>query len=147
MKKLEWVLAVIVGLVLLLSALGRIFSSDTRGEMADTLNVPGWFLILVSLLEISLAIDLFLPRFRILGGVGAGLTMVGAAIFNAFGETIDDVNPRQFIPVNLVIAVVAFWVAWNAGGRPTNLGALVTAARNQLKGQFDEVSEGAADRG
>lgn len=145
MKKLEWVLAVVLGLVLLASALGRIFSSGARGDMADSLNVPGWFLVLVSLWEIALAVDLFLPRFRILGGVGAAVTMIGAGIFNLFGDTIDDVNPRQFIPVNVVLALVGFGVAWLAGGRPTSLGALVATAQKQLAGQSNEVSDTAAD--
>ncbi len=55
MKKLEWVLAVALGLLLFVSAIGRIFSSEIRGDMADTLNVPGWFLVLAGLLEVLLA--------------------------------------------------------------------------------------------
>lgn len=145
MKKLEWVLAVALGALLLVSALARIVSSDARGDMSDALNVPGWFLILVSLWEIVIAIDLFLPRFRILGGVGAAVTMIGAALFNLFGDTVNDTNPRQFIPVNIVLALAGLGVAWLAAGRPTSIGALVSAAKQQLRGQIGEVAETAAD--
>lgn len=140
MKKLELVLAVILGLALLLAAIGRLFSSQLRNDMSDSLGLPVWFLIVVSVVEIVIAIDLFLPRFRILGGVGAGLTMVGATVFNIFGEKAGDANPRQAIPMTIVLAIVGFVVAWMAAGRPSSPAGLIDKARAQLKGQVGDLA-------
>ncbi|MEM9130856.1 MAG: MauE/DoxX family redox-associated membrane protein [Actinomycetota bacterium] len=147
MKVLEWVLAIVLGLLIGVSGVSRLVSSDLRDEMGDYLNLPGWFLVLVSFWEILIAIDLFLPRFRIVGGVGAAVTMVVAAVLNFFGETIDDYNPRTGIPWNVGLAVVGLIVAWLAAGRPGSAGGLIDAARRQLRGQRDEVAEAVADLG
>ena len=140
MKKLEWVLAALLALVILLAAVGRIVSSQLRTDMSDSLSLPGWFLIVVSLIEIALAVDLLIPRFRILGGIGTGATMVGATIFNLLGEKAGDADPQQAVPLTVVLAIVGFAVAWLAAGQPKDIGSMITAARQQLKGQFGEVS-------
>lgn len=145
MKIVEWVLAVILGLILFAAGASRIANSDIRADLSDQLNVPSWFLILVSLLEIALGIYLIWPRFRILGGIGATIVMIGAAIFNVFGDTVDDVNPRTAIPLNLVLAVVGLIVAWLAAGRPNSIGTLIETARRQAMGQVAAVAETAAD--
>ena len=145
MKRLEVVLAFLLGLALLFAAVARFFSSQMRNEMADSLNVPVWFLLVVSVIEIVIAIDLFLPRFRILGGVGAGLTMIGATIFNIFGEKVGDADPQQGIPVTIILAIIGFLVAWLAAGKPSSIGSLIETAKWQLKGQFDDLSEATSD--
>lgn len=140
MKKLELVLAVLLGLVLLLAAVGRLFSSQLRNDMSDSLGLPVWFLIIVSVIEIVIAIDLFLPRFRILGGIGAGLTMLGATVFNIFGEKAGDANPQQAIPMTIILAILGFAVAWMAAGRPSNPAGLIDQAKAQLKGQVGDLA-------
>lgn len=132
MKILEWVLAVLLALVLLWASLLRVFSSDFRSDMADSLSVPGWFLILVSILELGLVVALVLPRFRILGGLGSFVTMVGAAIFNAFGEKVGDVDPAAGLPSTIVLALIGLVVAWLAAGRPGSVSTLFSSARQQV---------------
>lgn len=143
MKIVEWVLAVVLAIIFALAAIVRLASSSQRAEQAEVLNVPGWFMILVSLLELGIAIDLLWPRFRILGGVGYFVTMIGAAIMNFFANTVNDVNPRTFIPVNIVLALLGLFVAWLAGGRPKSVGSLLTTAKNQAAGQIDAAADGA----
>jgi uncharacterized membrane protein YphA (DoxX/SURF4 family) len=145
MKILEWVLAIFLGLVMLGAGVSRIISSETRSDLSDSIGVPGWFLILVSLLEILLAIDLFWPRFRILGGIGSAVVMVGALIFNLFGEEVGSANPQAGIPANIVLAIVGLAVAWLAAGRPSSIGELIDTARQQAMGQVAAVAETAAD--
>lgn len=145
MKIFEWVLAVLLALIFALAAIARLVSSTQRAEQAEILNVPGWFMILVSGLELAIAADLLWPRFRILGGVGYFITMVGAAIMNFFATTVGDTNPRTFIPLNIVLALLGLLVAWLAGGRPKAIGSLVSTAKNQAMGQVDSVADTARD--
>lgn len=135
MRILEWVLAGLLALVLLWAALLRVFDGDFRSDMADSLSVPGWFLILVSILEVGLVIALVLPRLRILGGLGSFVTMVGATIFNAFGEKVGDVDPAAGLPTTIVLALIGLVVAWLAAGRPNNVSNLVSSARQQVLNQ------------
>lgn len=145
MKKLEIALAVALALAIVAAALARIFSSKLRSEMADSLNVPAWFLIAVGIVEIVLAIDLLLPRFRILGGIGVGATMVGATIFNLLGEDVGDAKPGQAVPLTILLALAAFVTAWLAADRPRDFGSLIATARNQITGQLSKVADTAAD--
>jgi hypothetical protein len=137
MKNLELGLAGLLGLAILLAAVARIFSTELRTDMSDSLNLPGWFLIAVSVLEIVLAIDLFIPRFRILGGIGIGATMIGASIFNLLGEKAGNADPRQAVPLTLVLSIIGFSVAWLAAGRPRSVNSLIAITKHQVKGQFD----------
>jgi len=145
MKILEWILAVGLALVMALAALNKILSSEFRDTLSDSINLPGWFLILVGLLELSLAVDLLLPRFRILGGLGVAVVMVGAVVFNLFGETVDDNNPRLVIPLNIVLALVGLAAAWLAADRTRSLGTLLSRARSQAMGQVGAAAEAAGD--
>ena len=145
MRILEWVLAVILALAVGFAAIARFFSSDLRNDMADSLSLPVWFLIVVSVIEIVLAIELLIPRFRILGGIGMALTMVGATIFNIFGEQVRDANPRQGIPLTIFLAIIGFVVAWLAAGRPRSIGSLLQTAQQQLKGQVGDIAETATE--
>lgn len=145
MKILQWVLAVALAFVMAGAGLNKIFSSEFRDLLGDQINTPNWFLVLVGLFELLLAVDLLLPRFRILGGVGVAVTMVAAAVFNLFGDTVDGNNPRVAIPLNLVLAVLALVTAWLAAGRPRSVGTLLTTARQQLRGQAAAVAETATD--
>lgn len=145
MKVLEWVLAVLLAIALGGAALARLFSSTELDKQSDMLNIPGWFLVVVSIFELTLVLDLLMPRFRILGGVGAALTMAGAVLFNLLGDTVDGTDPRTAIPINVVLALIGLAVAWLAAGRPKQLTALLTTARQQMKGQFDSVAEAATD--
>lgn len=139
MKKLEWVLAGVLAVVMFASALNKTFSEESRGTLSDQLNVPGWFLILVSLFEIVLVVALVLPRFRVLGGVGVAVTMVGAAVISVFGETVDDQNPKLVIPLHIVLASLGLFTAWLAAGRPADVGTLISEARRQTLGQLEKV--------
>ena len=145
MKIVEWVLAVLLALVFLAVGVFRLINSSDRADQAELLNVPGWFLILVSLLEIALAIDLLIPRFRILGGVGIAIVMVGAVILNLFGTTVNDVNPRTFIPGNIVLVLLALLTAWLASGRVKSIGSLIETAKNQAMGQVGSAAETVTD--
>lgn len=145
MKILEWVLAVILALVVGLAAIARFFSSDLRNDMADSLSVPVWFLIVVSVVEIVLVIDLLIPRLRILGAIGTALIMVGATIFNLLGEQVRDANPRQGVPLTIILAIIGFAVAWLAAGRPRSIGSLIDTAKQQLKGQVGDIVETASE--
>ncbi len=116
-----------------------------RADQAEVLNVPSWFMVVVSILELAIAVDLLWPRFRILGGIGFFGTMIGAAVMNFFGTTIGDTNPRTFIPVNIVLALLGLVTAWLAGGRPKSIGSLIARAKSQAAGQVSGAVDAAAD--
>jgi len=145
MKILEWVLAVVLALIFVLAAIVRLASGTQRAEQAEILNVPGWFMVLVSVWELAIAADLLWPRFRILGGVGFFVTMAVAAVMNVFATTVGDTNPRTFIPVNIVLALLGLLVAWLAGGRPKSVGSLISTAKTQAVGQVESTSDIVSD--
>ncbi|MGI9596890.1 MAG: DoxX family protein [Acidimicrobiales bacterium] len=145
MKILERILVVVLAIVFAAAAVNKIVSSESRDLLADQLGVPGWFLVAVGLAELLLVVDLILPRFRILGGIGVFVFMIGAAIFGGFGETVDDNDPQLAIPLNIVLALLGLTLAWLAAGRPRSLRALLAAAKSQALGQAALVGETAAD--
>ena len=136
MKIVERVLPVVLAVIVVLAALNKIASSEFRGDLADSVNMPGWFLIVVGILELFLAMDLLLPRLRVLGGVGVFVVMVGAAIFNALGENVEGTNPPGAIAFVLVLAMAGLFTAWFAAGKPNQLGKLFAAARSQAVAQL-----------
>ncbi|MEL7155700.1 MAG: DoxX family protein [Actinomycetota bacterium] len=143
MRIVEWVLAALVGLAMLGSALNKLFSSEFRGDLAEQINLPGWFLVLVALWELTLVLDLAWPRFRILGGLGVVLTMIGAAISHVLGDVEGPTARGQSITVNIVLGVLGLAVAWLAAGRPSGVGPLLARARDQARGQVDAVADAA----
>ena len=145
MKILEWVLAVLLALVMLGAGANKLLSSEFRTDLADQINVPGWFLILVGLWELALVVDLVWPRFRILGGIGVVVTMIGAAISHVVAAAGGQADQVPSIVSNVVIGLVGLVVAWLAAGRPSSPGAMLARARTQAMGQLDAVTDATSD--
>lgn len=121
MRIFTTILALIGAAVMLLSGVMKIVNSGFRSDMNSVYEIGGsefgtWFYLLVGLFEILIAVLLFLPRFRTLGGIDLFIVMVGAIIFNVFfikdviPEGIDD--PGGFIiAINAVLALLGLAIA------------------------------------
>ena len=79
----------------------------------------GWFFVLVGLFEVLIGIALFIPRTRMLGGMGLAFVMLGAVVLNIgfVAETLpaDADDPGMFVPVNLVLAALGATIAFLSG--------------------------------
>ncbi|MEM8924885.1 MAG: DoxX family protein [Actinomycetota bacterium] len=143
MKIVEWVLAVLLALMMLGAGIGKLFVEDSRTELADQINVPGWFLLIVGVWEILLVILLLWPRFRIVGGLGVLLTMVVAAVLHIVALIGGGEDQVSALISNVVIGAGGAIVAWLAAGRPGGAAAVVQQGRRQALGQFDAVVDAA----
>jgi len=121
MRIFTTILALIGAAIMLISGVMKIVNSGFRSDMNSLYEIGGsefgtWFFLLVGLFEILIAVLLFLPRFRTLGGIDLFIVMVGALIFNAF--FVKDVipagldDPTGFIAVNVVLALLGLAIAY-----------------------------------
>jgi len=120
MRIFTTILALIGAAIMLITGVMKVVSSGFRSDMNSLYEIGGssfgtWFYLLVGLFEILIAVLLFLPRFRTLGGIDLFIVMVGAIIFNAFfvrdviPDGLDD--PTGFIAVNVVLALLGAAIA------------------------------------
>lgn len=145
MKKVEWGLAGVLAIIIAIAALARIFSDSLRSDMSDGLGVPGWFLILVSIFELAIVAALLTPRVRVVGGIALGGTMFVATVMNLLGEKAGDADPRQAVPITIILALAGLATAWLAAGRPNDPGSVLRAAVDQLKALTGATSANASD--
>lgn len=115
MRMVSILLAVLGAVIMLASGVMKLIDADARDEMNSLYEAGGsefgiWFFVLVGIFEVAIAALLLIPRTRVLGGFDLFVVMVGAFIFNLFlvNDVLpDDVtNPRTFVPVNVVIALL-----------------------------------------
>lgn len=123
----------ILATVLFLTAIRQLVSGDILGAVP---GVPRWLTITVSILELLVAAELAVPRFRVLGGIGVFVVMIGLAVYILVGADVaDPLNETLLVALNLAVAAWGYGAAWLVGGRHRGIRSLFTTAREQLVGQ------------
>ena len=98
-----WVLTVLLGLLFMVSSLGKLTGAAT--PMFDQWGYPAWFAMTIGVFELAGGIGLLIPklaRYAILGLTGI---MIGAAYTHlANGEGLQVLRPLIFL--------AALWAVW-----------------------------------
>ncbi len=133
MDRIERILPSLLAVVMLMSALNKIVSSEFRSTLSETIGVSGSFLIVVAVFEIVLAAMFMTPRLQLFAGLGLVWVMIGAAFYHWTGVEVDGQNPRAPIPVNVVLGLLGLFVAWLAAGRPSTAKQMAEAVVARAK--------------
>ena len=108
-----WVLQVVVALVFLGAAAGKITGDPQVAALFDEIGWGDWFRYVTAAVEIAGAIGLFIPRLAGLAALGLVGVMVGAVV--------TDVLLGHSVVPAVLFGVLAGVVAWGRRARTTEL--------------------------
>ncbi len=102
-----WAVTIFIGLVFLMSGVGKFLQLAAWQErFATQWGLPGWLALVTGLLEMAAAVLIFMPRTAVYGGSIIAAVMIGATGTHAMAGEFPNIG------VTAVLGSMAAFVAW-----------------------------------
>lgn len=99
----------LLALAMFMAGIQKLIGNEMLWQQFINFGYARWFFYLTGIIEVGAAILIWIPKTRLVGAVMIVVTMLGAAYSNLMTGG----DATVFIPVNLVLALLAGVVAWN----------------------------------
>jgi putative oxidoreductase len=103
----EWILSVLLALIFLYAGGVKLAGAPAMIQEFDRIGIGQWFRYVTGLLEVSGAIGLLMPKFRLWATLQIAAVMIGATAVNLF-----ILHLPALARVTGVLMALAFLVAW-----------------------------------